>query len=98
MGEQSERAAGVGIGMDVLAEDLDPPLGGAREPRDAAEEGGLAGAVRAQQQHHFAGGHEELNPTQRDHRPEATLEMVDLQQRSVGGGHPQRGANGIPEV
>ena len=37
MGEQSERAAGVGIGMDVLAEDLDPPLGGAGEPGEAEE-------------------------------------------------------------
>jgi hypothetical protein len=69
-------------GRSGVAEDLEPPAVGGEHRRDHAQQGGLAGAVRAEEPGD-AGLEVERDPGDGSERAEALLESVDVN----GGGH-----------
>src|SRR5262249_49774320 len=53
------------------------------DPRNALDEGGLAGAIVADERHHLTGPHLEVDVRERLHRAEALRETACLERRSA---------------
>ena len=84
MGDAQSHDPGRRQTMDRFALERDPPGPRAREARDGAQHGALAGTVGAQQCHHLAGGDAQVDPTDRRHRAIVDAQVGDLEQRRRG--------------
>jgi hypothetical protein len=84
VGEPGEDALGLdGVGAQVVAVDHDRPGGRREDTDDAAQRGGLAGAVRADQAENLAGRDREVEVLHGNEVSVVLGEALDLDQRDV---------------
>src|SRR3546814_9535015 len=83
VGQEADRGSG-DRRAGGLARDGDGALGEVEQPGGEAQEGGLARAVVADQRHHLAGGHREVERFERDQvrSEEHTSELQSLMRTS----------------
>jgi hypothetical protein len=89
-GEADPEADGDGVADDVDAQHLGPAAIGPQDGRQDADDGGLPGAVGAEQTEHGPGRHREVDPAQRRHGAEPLGQALDANGRIRGQGVPPR--------